>query len=87
MGTIDHHRLDELELSLEEVTVLFREADLDGQYDSLVQSQRTQRYWVNNYQDQLSQLRIDVDNVQQINMTIPRTCFNRLNLEPTKPAI
>ena len=80
-------RIDELETSLEEANRLFLEADLDVNYERLVRSREQQQRWVNNYTNELFKLQRDVENINQIQLTIPRTCYNKVELEPTVPTI
>ena len=82
LDDIDTARLDALEQQLAAAEDELRKADLDNRYNQLMEERERQNQWVREYSDELRQLRLDVENVQAINATIPRTCYRSPVLEP-----
>lgn len=85
LDTIDMAKLDELEVNLDSAEETLLNANLDERYSNLEGARNQQFRWVTDYTEELILLKRDVDNVHQINMTIPRKCFRRIVLEPTDP--
>ena len=85
MGEINITKLDELEANLKLAEEALNASDFDARYHSLMASRDEQYYWKRQYNLTLTQLRSDVDNLEVINETIPRECFNEIViLEPTE---
>ena len=82
---IDMTKLDELEESMRGAERQINETQLEERYTMLINARNQHQQWINMFTDELIQLRADVNNVQQINATIPRTCFKRVDLEVTGP--
>lgn len=86
LDSIDIDKLDELEQDLADAEEQLEQADIEQRYDDLLQSRSRHLMWVHQYTDEQAQLQKDVENIRQINATIPRECFKKITLEPTNPS-
>lgn len=82
-ASIDSRALDFLEKSLDSAERELATLRLDDQFNALLQMQSQMQAWVASYQDELKILTDDVENIRQINETVPRDCFKKISLEPT----
>jgi len=82
---IDIDKLTALEQSLIQVEQTLISAGIDVRYAELEKLYIEMSRWVFDYSNQLIVLTHDVENIRQINVTIPRTCFKKVQLEPTNP--
>jgi phage terminase large subunit-like protein len=83
---IDEDRLDELEQNLADAKYELEVARFNERYSSLEFALMQQERWVGNGGTlfaELQLLKADVENVRVINETIPRTCFKKIEIEPT----
>lgn len=82
-SSIDSRVLDSLEKSLDSAEMELATLKLDDQFKALLQMQSQMKEWVASYEDELNILVNDVENIRQINETVPRDCFKKISLEPT----
>ena len=85
LDTIDIDKLDELEQNIDDAEDQFLQANIEVRFNQLMTSRHQQMIWVRDYTAELLQLQRDVENIRQINATIPRDCFKKITLEPTDP--
>lgn len=57
-------------------------ANLDQRIKLLTDAKITQTQWVKNYEDEVSRLRIEVENIDDIRKALPTNCYKRVRLEP-----
>lgn len=84
LDEIDHRKLGELEESLNDAERRLAAENIELRYKELEDLDKDMKFWLYDYDSQLSQLSHDVANIRDINATIPRTCFKRIILEPTE---
>ena len=82
LDSIDMDRLSELEMNLHDAERTILDADIETRYDEMLASRQQQNIWVRDYTDELIQLRKDVENIRQINDSIPLGCYKSIKLEP-----
>lgn len=78
----DTETLDSLERVLAAAERDFGEADLERRLDEMRTARLSQNQMVRDYEEELSRLRLDVDNVEAIKDALPDGCWKRLKLEP-----
>lgn len=74
--------LDRLEDRLRKAEDDIRAADLDQRIRALTDSKNLQTQWVKNYEDEVSRLRIEVENINDMKKVLPAHCYNNPRLEP-----
>lgn len=84
LGEIDINKLDNLELSLNTAEETLATANIEMRYKELEELNKEMYFWLNDYTGQLRLLTEDVANIRDINATIPRGCFKKIELEPTE---
>ncbi|RVE52211.1 hypothetical protein evm_003130 [Chilo suppressalis] len=84
LPTLDDAALDVLQQSLDAAETALRAVDLDGKIKSLSEAKNNHQRWMKQYQDEHEELRLEVDNVQDILRQLPEGCFKRIVLEPTE---
>lgn len=57
-------------------------ANLDQRIRALTDAKNLQTQWVKNYEDEVSRLRIEVENIDDIRKVLPTNCHQRVRLEP-----
>ena len=82
LDSIDSDMLSELELNLYDAEQTIVDADIETRYNDMLASRHQQNIWVRDYTDELIQLRKDVENIKQINDSIPTGCYKSIKLEP-----
>lgn len=82
LDMVDINQLDQLEMDLADIERTLVEENLDQQYKDLQQSHDQVKKWVIDYTDNISQLRRDVDNIEEIKNSLPDGCFKNVELEP-----
>lgn len=82
-SSIDSRVLDSLEKSLDSAEEELATLKLDDLFKGLLLMQSKMKDWVASYQDELKILVDDVENIRQINETVPRDCFKKIKIEPT----
>ena len=60
-------------------------SNLDGSYADMEATAAEVDMWLASYAAQLAGIELDIDNVRQINATLPRACFKKIDLEPVEP--
>ena len=83
LDDINFDELERLEDTLEEANRVMDDAQLQVRYEVLLLQQTQQKQYLFTFSQELGDLQAAVENIQQINDTIPRTCFNVPVLEPT----
>ncbi|KAI1289518.1 Laminin subunit gamma-1 [Halotydeus destructor] len=79
---IDPRILDDLERKLEQAEQELRNANLDSRLATLKTARDQQKGWMNNYDEEITKLQKDVDNILEIKNAIPQRCYRRVRLEP-----
>jgi laminin, gamma 1 len=87
MDRVDTARLDDLERNLTSTERLLADNKIETRYNELETLSTQIDTWIADYSTQLDDLRIDIRRVDSINKTIPRGCFQKVNLEPTEPKL
>lgn len=85
LESIDISRLDELEQSLNNAEQRLEDAQIEERYSELEELSTLTSTWIVEYEQQLTVLLQDVENIRVINATIPRECFRKIILEPADP--
>lgn len=57
-------------------------ANLDQRIRALTDAKNLQTQWVKNYEDEVSRLRMEVENIGDIRKVLPVDCHKRVRLEP-----
>lgn len=83
-GITDEDGLDSLKRKISEIENEMNNADIDNKIEKLREARNRQIIWVKNYEDELSALRLEVENVQEIRNSLPddSKCWKRIRLEP-----
>lgn len=84
LDAIDLGNLTNLERSLNETEQRLAAENIEVRYKELEDLNREMERWLIEYATQLHQLTLDVENIHDINATIPRTCFKKVDIEPTE---
>lgn len=79
---IDDVDLNRLEERLVAAETEIKAANLDQRIRALTEAKNLQTQWVKNYEDEVSRLRIEVENIDDIRKALPTDCYQRLRLEP-----
>lgn len=79
---LDDADLNHLEERLVAAEKEIKAANLDQRIRALTEAKNLQTQWVKNYEDEVSRLRIEVDNIDDIRKALPIDCFQRVRLEP-----
>ncbi|XP_014601707.1 PREDICTED: laminin subunit gamma-1 isoform X1 [Polistes canadensis] len=79
---IDDNSLNNLEERLAAAEKEIKAANLDQRIRLLTDAKNTQTQWVKNYEDEVSRLRIEVENIDDIRKALPTNCYKRVRLEP-----
>lgn len=74
--------LDHLETRLAAVEKEIAAANLDQNIRALTEAKNLQTQWVKNYEDEISRLRMEVENIGDIRKVLPADCHKRVRLEP-----
>lgn len=75
----DLNRLEERLVAAEKE---IKAANLDQRIRALTDAKNLQTQWVKNYEDEVSRLRIEVENIDDIRKALPTDCYQRVRLEP-----
>lgn len=76
---VDLNRLEERLIAAEKE---IKAANLDQRIRALTEAKNLQTQWVKNYEDEVSRLRIEVENIDDIRKALPTDCYQRVRLEP-----
>ncbi|CAL7935288.1 unnamed protein product [Xylocopa violacea] len=79
---IDDADLNRLEERLVAAEKEIAAANLDQRIRALTDAKNLQTQWVKNYEDEVSRLRMEVENIDDIRKVLPARCHNRVRLEP-----
>ncbi|XP_033323034.2 laminin subunit gamma-1 isoform X1 [Megalopta genalis] len=79
---IDDADLNRLEERLIAAEKEIAAANLDQRIRALTDAKNVQTQWVQNYEDEVSRLRMEVENISDIRKLLPTNCKKRLRLEP-----
>lgn len=60
-------------------------SNIDGRFSELEATAVDVDDWLTRYASQLVGIELDIDNIRQINATLPRECFKKIDLEPVEP--
>lgn len=82
MSFVDDTELDRLEDRLVTAEKEIEAANLDQRIRALTDAKNLQTQWVKNYEDEVSRLRMEVDNIDDIRKALPTGCFKHIRLEP-----
>lgn len=75
--------LDAVEKFLDSTDKRLVDSDLEVRFEGLVEVKVEIERWMSSYEGELDLLFSDVQNIKDINETIPRNCFKRVNIEAT----
>ena len=81
---LDNADLNRLEERLAAAEKEIAAANLDQRIRTLTDAKNLQTQWVKNYEDEVSRLRMEVENIDEIRKVLPVDCQKRLRLEPWK---
>ncbi|CAH1787839.1 unnamed protein product [Owenia fusiformis] len=81
LDSIDTERLNELDVGLKNAETELVNINFTSRYNELEASRDRQRGWVSEYTIDYINIERDVENIRQINATIPRTCYNDVDIE------
>lgn len=79
---LDNTDLNPLEERLAAAEKEILAASLDQRIRNLTDAKNLQTQWVKNYEDEVSRLRMEVENIDDIRKVLPAICNNRVRLEP-----
>lgn len=79
---LDNADLNRLEERLAAAEKEIAAANLDQRIRTLTDAKNLQTQWVKNYEDEVSRLRMEVENIDEIRKVLPVDCQKRLRLEP-----
>lgn len=79
---IDDADLDRLEERLIAAEKEIQAANLEKRIRELTDAKNLQTQWVKNYDDEVSRLRLEVENIEDIRKALPTDCYKRVRLEP-----
>ncbi|KAH0945533.1 hypothetical protein HN011_010340 [Eciton burchellii] len=79
---IDDADLDRLEERLIAAEKEIEDANLDQRIRALTEAKNIQTQWIKNYEDEVSRLRLEVENIDDIRKALPTDCYQRVRLEP-----
>ena len=82
---VDTSALDELQEVIDDAEHRLLVENIDSRYAELESTAGEIDKWLDNYAAQLVGIHLDVDNIRQINATLPRECFKKIDLEPVEP--
>ena len=82
---VDMNRLDDLERMMTEAEELVISSNLEKRYDEIIDTRDRQKSSLTSYSTNLNELRLDVENIQDIREKLPVGCFKQLDLEKTEP--
>ena len=85
MTGVDTSALDDLLDVIDDADHRLLVSNIDGRYADLEATADEIDKWLVNYAAQLVGIRLDVENIRQINATLPRECFKKIDLEPVEP--
>nr|CAD7454511.1 unnamed protein product [Timema tahoe] len=74
--------LNQLERRLNAAEDELRQANLDQRLQSLREARNLQTQSMKNYDEELKYLRQEVENIEDINESLPEGCWKRMVLEP-----
>ena len=74
-------KLDQLEQDLSEAEAVLNDADLQTKYNNLVKANEEIIQLVSEYEIDLTKLREDVDNIEDIKNALPDGCFKNIGIE------
>ncbi|XP_058793265.1 laminin subunit gamma-1 [Phymastichus coffea] len=79
---INNADLDRLDDRLKKAAEDIKQADLDQRIRALTEAKNLQTQWVKNYEDEVSRLREEVDNISNMRSVLPSRCYKNVRLEP-----
>ncbi|CAB3367583.1 Hypothetical predicted protein [Cloeon dipterum] len=79
---IDEDQLNILEKKLAAAEKEFNDANLDQRMEELKMLKNQQTQWIKDYSEEVSRLRTEVDNIEEIRNSLPDGCWKRVKLEP-----
>jgi len=89
MTGVDSDIIDELVDTIDDADYRLLSSNIDGRYSAIEATATEIDTWLSNYAAQLVGIQLDIDNLRQINATLPRECFKKIDLEPveSEPAV
>jgi len=85
MSGVDASTFDELQDVIDDAGRRLLVADIDNRYAAIEATAAEIDTWLSNYASQLAGIQLDLENIRQINATLPRECFKKIDLEPVEP--
>jgi len=85
MSRVDASALDELQDAIDDADYRLLTSNIDGRYSDIEATADEIDSWLNDYAGRLAAIQLDIDNIRQINATLPRECFKKIDLEPVEP--
>lgn len=78
---VDLSKLNEIDESLKSAKGKMADSELDKKLAELNDMARSQEDMISNYDQQIREIRADIDNLKDIKNTLPDGCFNTPSLE------
>jgi len=85
MSGVDAGVIDDLLDTIDDADHRLIVSNLDRRYADIEATAAEVDAWLASYAAQLAGIQLDIDNVRQINDTLPRDCFKKVDLEPVEP--
>jgi len=85
MSGVDASAFDELQDVIDDADHRLLMANIDDRYAAIEATAAEVDMWLTNYAAQLAGIQLDLENIRQINATLPRECFKKIDLEPVEP--
>jgi len=85
ISAFDASAFDDLMDAIDDADHRLLVANIDGRYADIEATTVEVDRWLDNYAAQLAGIELDIDNIRQINATLPRECFKKIDLEPVEP--
>lgn len=85
MSGVDSGAIDDLENAIDDADYRLLTSNIDGRYSDIEASAAEIDASLANYAGRLASIQLDIDNIRQINATLPRECFKKIDLEPVEP--
>ena len=85
MSSVDASVLDDLLEAVDDADHRLLVSNVDQRFTDLESTVAELDGLLASYASQLAGIHYDIDNIRQINETLPRECFKEIDLEPVEP--
>jgi len=85
MSGVDASDIDDLVDAVDDADYRLLASNIDGRYNDIEATSAELDTWLAKYAGQLAVIQLDIENIRQINATLPRQCFKKIDLEPVEP--